>query len=198
VRHQLVCSSANPDKVAEIAAIVGGVVDLLPRPLEVADVVEDADTLEGNARLKAEALVRATGFPAVADDTGLFVEALGGAPGVWSARYAGEQATYAQNRAKLLGALAEEPAGPGRSARFVTVALVRWPDGREVSVEGVSEGEIAVAERGSGGFGYDPLFVPADGDRRTFAEMTDAEKHALSQRGRAFRALMEALRSTPP
>jgi XTP/dITP diphosphohydrolase len=164
----------------------------------VADVVEDADTLEGNARLKAEALVRATGFPAVADDTGLFVEALGGAPGVWSARYAGEQATYAQNRAKLLGALAEEPAGPGRSARFVTVALVRWPDGREVSVEGVSEGEIAVAERGSGGFGYDPLFVPADGDRRTFAEMTDAEKHALSQRGRAFRALMEALRSTPP
>jgi XTP/dITP diphosphohydrolase len=198
VRHQLVCSSANPDKVAEIAAIVGGVVDLLPRPPEVADVVEDADTLEGNARLKAEALVRATGFPAVADDTGLFVEALGGAPGVWSARFAGEQATYAQNRAKLLGALAEEPAGPGRAARFVTVALVRWPDGREVSAEGVSEGEIAVAERGRGGFGYDPLFVPADGDGRTFAEMTDADKHALSQRGRAFRALMEALRTTSP
>jgi XTP/dITP diphosphohydrolase len=195
VRHQLVCSSANPDKVAEIAAIVGGVVDLLPRPPEVADVVEDADTLEGNARLKAEALVRATGFPAVADDTGLFVEALGGAPGVWSARYAGEQATYAQNRAKLLGALAEEPAGPGRSARFVTVALVRWPDGREVSVEGVSEGEIAVAERGSGGFGYDPLFVPADlnGDERTMAELSQDEKDEISHRGRAMRALLEWL-----
>jgi XTP/dITP diphosphohydrolase len=197
VRHQLVCSSANPDKVAEIAAIVGGVVDLLPRPLDVADVVEDADTLKGNARLKAEALVRATGFAAVADDTGLFVEALGGAPGVRSARYAGEDATYAENRAKLLRELAGEPAGPGRAARFVTVALVRWPDGREVSVEGVSEGQIALAERGRGGFGYDPLFVPADGDGRTFAEMSDAEKHALSQRGRAFRALMEVLRSTP-
>ena len=106
MRHQLVCSSANPDKVAEIAAIVGGVVDLLPRPPEVAEVVEDADTLEGNARLKAEALVQATGFAAVADDTGLFVDALGGAPGVWSARYAGERASYADNRAKLLAALA--------------------------------------------------------------------------------------------
>jgi XTP/dITP diphosphohydrolase len=198
VRLQLVCSSANPDKVAEIAAIVGGFVDLLPRPPEVADVVEDADTLVGNARLKAEALVKATGFPAVADDTGLFVEALGGAPGVWSARYAGEHATYAENRAKLLGALAGVPAGSGRAARFVSVALVRWPHGREVSVEGVSEGEIALAERGDGGFGYDPLFVPADGDGRTFAEMSDAEKHALSQRGRAFRALMDALRSSRP
>ncbi len=197
MRHQLICSSANPDKVAEIAAIVGGVVDLLPRPPEVADVVEDADTLEGNARLKAAALVQATGFAAVADDTGLFVDALGGAPGVWSARYAGERASDADNRAKLLAALADAPAGPGRAARFVTVALVRWPDGRELSVEGVSEGEIAPAERGSGGFGYDPLFVPADGDGRTFAEMSDAEKHALSHRGRAFRALMEALRSSP-
>jgi XTP/dITP diphosphohydrolase len=198
VRHQLVCSSANPDKVAEIAAIVGGVFDLLPRPPEVAEVVEGADTLVGNARLKAVALVQATGFPAVADDTGLFVDALDGAPGVWSARYAGEHATYADNRAKLLGSLAGVPAGPGRAARFVTVALVRWPDGRELSVEGVSQGEIAAEERGSRGFGYDPLFVPADGDGRTFAEMSDAEKHALSQRGRAFRALMDALRSTPP
>ena len=148
MRHQLVCSSANPDKVAEIAAIVGGVVDLLPRPPEVAEVVEDADTLEGNARLKAEALVQATGFAAVADDTGLFVDALGGAPGVWSARYAGERASYADNRAKLLAALDGVPAGPGRAARFVTVALVRWPDGRELSVEGVSEGEIAPRRAG--------------------------------------------------
>ena len=109
-RYQLVCSSANPDKVAEIAAIVGDVVDLLPRPPEVADVVEDADTLEGNARLKAVALVRATGLAAVADDTGLFVDALGGAPGVWSARATpARAATDTQNRAKLLQALAGRP-----------------------------------------------------------------------------------------
>ena len=130
MRHQLVCSSANPDKVAEIAAIVGGVVDLLPRPPEVAEVVEDADTLEGNARLKAEALVQATGFAAVADDTGLFVEALGGAPGVWSARYAGERASYADNRAKLLAAL-DRCAGRPRTRRTVrhrrARALARRP-----------------------------------------------------------------------
>ena len=198
MRHQLVCSSANPDKVAEIAAIVGGVVDLLPRPPEVAEVVEDADTLEGNARLKAEALVEATGLRSrgrrhwavrrrARRRAGRLVGPLRGRAG--DLRGQPGQAPGARSTGV--------PAGPGRAARFVTVALVRWPDGRELSVEGVSEGEIAVAERGSGGFGYDPLFVPADGDGRTFAEMTDAEKHALSQRGRAFRALMEALRSTP-
>jgi XTP/dITP diphosphohydrolase len=192
-RLQLVCSSANPDKVAEIAAIMGDAVDLLPRPPEVAEVVEDADSLEGNARLKAVALVRATGFPAVADDTGLFVDALGGVPGVWSARYAGEHATYAENRAKLLAALAGTPAEE-RTAQFRTVAVVRWPDGRELSVEGVSEGWIASHERGDVGFGYDPVFVPVDGGGRTFAEMTLDEKHELSHRGRAFRALVAALR----
>ena len=191
-RLQLVCSSANPDKVAEIAAIVGDVVDLLPRPAEVAPVVEDADSLEGNARLKAVALVDATSFAALADDTGLFVDALGGAPGVRAARYAGEDATYADNRAKLLAALASTPAHQ-RTARFRTVALVRWPDGRELAVEGVSEGCIAASERGDGGFGYDPVFVPEEGDGRTFAEMTDSEKHALSHRGRAFRALADLL-----
>ena len=194
MRHQLVCSSANPDKVAEIAAIVGDVVDLLPRPPGVPEVVEAADTLEGNARLKAVALMRATGFPAVADDTGLFVDALGGAPGVRSARYAGEHASYADNRSKLLAALGDVPAEE-RTAQFRTVALVRWPDGRELSVEGVSEGTISATERGEGGFGYDPQFVPADGDGRTFAEMADTEKHALSHRGRAFRALAAALRA---
>jgi XTP/dITP diphosphohydrolase len=192
-RLQLVCSSANPDKVAEIAAIVGDDVDLLPRPPEVADVVEDADTLEGNARLKAVALMEATGFPAVADDTGLFVDALGGAPGVWSARYAGEHATYAENRAKLLAALAGTPEAD-RTAQFRTVALVRWPDGRELSVEGVSAGRIAERERGEVGFGFDPIFIPDDGGGRTFAEMSLEEKHQLSHRGRAFRALVVALR----
>jgi XTP/dITP diphosphohydrolase len=186
----LVCASANPGKVAEIADLLDGVVELLPRPAEVPDVVEDADTLLGNARLKAAAIVAATGLPAVADDTGLEVDALGGRPGVHTARFAGEGCTDADNRALMLELLAGAPA---RTARFRTCVLVRWPDGRELAVEGVCEGSIAEAERGDRGFGYDPLFVPSEGDGRTFAEMSAAEKHALSHRGRAFRALLAAL-----
>lgn len=189
-RPQLVCASANPDKVAEIAAILDGVVELLARPAKLPDVVEDADTLEGNARLKALAVCEATGMPAVADDTGLEVAALDGAPGVRSARYAGEDASYAANRSKLLGALGDTA---DRRAAFRTCVLVRWPDGSELIVNGVCPGSIAAAERGAGGFGYDSIFVPDDGDGRTFAEMSDAEKHALSHRGRAFRNLLAAL-----
>ena len=133
-RPQLVGASANPDKVVEIAAILDGVVDLLPRPADVPDVVEDADTLEGNARLKAVAICEATGLPAVADDTGLEVDALDGAPGVYAARYAGEGCSYADNRSKLLSELAGVA---DRRARFRTCVLVRWPDGREVAVDGV-------------------------------------------------------------
>jgi len=189
-RVRLVCASANPDKVAEIEAILGDVVELLPRPADVADVVEDAETLEGNARLKAAAIVAATGEPAVADDTGLEVAALDGAPGVRTGRYAGEDATYADNRAKLLAAL---DGVADRSARFRTVAMVVWPDGGELAVDGVCDGTIAATERGSRGFGYDAVFVPAEGDGRTFGEMSDGEKHAMSHRGRAFRALLTAL-----
>jgi XTP/dITP diphosphohydrolase len=123
---RLVCASANPDKIAEIAAVLGDAVELLPRPADVPDVVEDADTLEGNARLKAIAICAATGLAAVADDTGLEVLALGGAPGVFAARYAGEGCTYAENRHKLL---AELGGTADRRARFRTVAVVRWPDG---------------------------------------------------------------------
>jgi XTP/dITP diphosphohydrolase len=186
---ELVVASANPDKVAEIATIVAPFgVTLLPRPHDVPEVVEDAPTLEGNARLKAVALCEATGRPAIADDTGLEVDALGGAPGVRSARFAGEHATYADNVARLLREL--EGVGPGdRGARFRTVALVRFPDGHEVIAEGLVEGTIAEAARGSGGFGYDPVFVPVEADGRTFAEMTPGEKHELSHRGRAFRDL---------
>jgi XTP/dITP diphosphohydrolase len=187
---QLVCATANPDKVAEIAAILNGVVELLPRPTGVADVVEDADTLEGNARLKAVAICAATGSPTVADDTGLEVAALDGAPGVHSARYAGEHATYADNRAKLLAAL---DGFDDRRAAFRTCVLVRWPDGSELVVNGVCSGSITTEERGERGFGYDSVFVPDDGDGRTFAEMTDDEKHAVSHRGRAFRSLLAAL-----
>jgi XTP/dITP diphosphohydrolase len=188
---RLVCASANPDKVAEIAAILGDAVELLPRPAEVPDVVEDADTLEGNARLKATVICVATGLAAVADDTGLEVLALGGAPGVFAARYAGEGGSYADNRHKLLRELGDTA---DRRARFRTVALVRWPDGAELAVDGVCPGTISDAERGARGFGYDAVFVPDEGDGRTFAEMSDAEKNAVSHRGRAFRNLLAALR----
>lgn len=187
---RLVCASANPDKVAEIEAILRGVVDLEPRPADVPDVVEDADTLEGNARLKAAAICDATGLAAVADDTGLEVAALDGAPGVYSARYAGEGCSYADNRAKLLREL---DGVADRRAAFRTCVIVRRPDGTEVVVDGVCTGTIASSPGGDRGFGYDAIFVPDDGNGRTFAEMTDSEKHAISHRGRAFRNLLAAL-----
>ena len=191
---RLVCGSANPDKVAEIALVLDGLVDLRPRPDGLGDVVEDAPDLEGNARLKAVAVCDAAGAAAVSDDTGLEVDALGGAPGVYSARYAGEDATYQDNVDKLLAEL--ERAGAStpeeRSARFRTAVMVVWPDGRELLVEGVVEGFIAVEPSGDGGFGYDPVFVPHEAGGLTFAEMGD-EKHAISHRGRAFRASAAAL-----
>jgi len=186
---RVVCASANPHKVAEMVDLMGGIVEMVPRPSDVPDVVEDADTLVGNARLKAHAIMAATQMPALADDTGLFVDSLDGEPGVHTARYAGSSATDADNRSKLL----RELAGKSRSARFVTVALLCFPDGREIVAEGVCEGTIAESERGERGFGYDPLFIARDGDGRTFAEMTIEEKHALSHRGRAFRALAAQL-----
>jgi XTP/dITP diphosphohydrolase len=170
-------------------------VTLVPRPDTVPDVEEDGDSLEDNARLKAVAISTDSGEIAVADDTGLEVEALGGGPGVQSARYAGEDATYVDNVMKLLDALAELPEPEERVARFRTVALARFPDGREVVAEGVVEGTISLAPRGQGGFGYDPVFVPDEGDGRTFAEISAEDKHALSHRGRAFRDLGERLRS---
>jgi XTP/dITP diphosphohydrolase len=193
---KLVLATANPDKAAEIGAVLvaaGVDVELVPRPAGVPEVDETGTTLEENARLKAVALCAATGLPAVADDTGLAVDALGGAPGVWSARYAGESATYADNVEKLLRELAGV-AVPERTARFSTVALARWPDGREVAAIGEVEGVIAAEARGDAGFGYDPLFVPTEGDGRTFAEMSAAEKHLVSHRGRAFRTLADGLK----
>lgn len=180
-----VCASANPHKVAEMFDLMGGIIDLLPRPTELPDVVEDANTLVGNARLKAIAVCDATGLPALADDTGLEVDALHGAPGVRTARFAGEHATDADNRQKMLAELD----GKSRSCRFRTIALLRFPDGREIIAEGVCEGMIAENEIGDRGFGYDPLFIASEGDGRTFAQMSVDEKHALSHRGKAFRAL---------
>jgi XTP/dITP diphosphohydrolase len=195
VTHRYVLATANSDKAAEVrqilADVLGGV-ELLERPGDVPDVVEDGDTLEANARLKAVALVEATGQPAIADDTGLEVDALGGAPGVYAARYAGEGATYGDNVAKLLRALEGVPSAE-RTAWFRTVALARFPDGSEVVGIGAVSGRIGTEPRGQEGFGYDPVFVPDGGEGRSFGEMSSSEKHALSHRGRAVRALAEQL-----
>jgi XTP/dITP diphosphohydrolase len=192
---RLVLASTNPDKIAEIAAILGDGFELLPRPDWVPDVVEDGETLEDNARLKAVAICEATGSAAVADDTGFEIDALGGAPGVRAARFAGEDVSYEDNVAKALSELARVGAvtPAERRARFRTVALVRYPDGSEIVVDGTVEGTVAGEPSGSGRFGYDPIFVPDDGDGRTFAAMTASEKHAVSHRGRAFRALAARL-----
>lgn len=189
-----VLATANPDKVREISEILGDDVTLLPRPAEAAEVEETGSTLLENARLKAVALVRATGLPAIADDTGLEVDALGGAPGVFSARFAGPDAAYADNVKKLLDTLSEVPAP--RRARFRTVAIIAWPNGRELVAEGVVDGIVADEARGTDGFGYDSVFIPAGYDGRTFAEMTAAEKHTISHRGRAFRLLAGELRAS--
>ncbi|MCU0270697.1 MAG: RdgB/HAM1 family non-canonical purine NTP pyrophosphatase [Acidimicrobiales bacterium] len=188
---RIVLASANPHKAAEIAAILGASFVLEPRPVDLPVPDEDGDTLVANARLKARAVVAATDAAGLADDTGLEVDALGGAPGVHSARYAGDDADDARNVARLLAELERVGARAPvqRRARFRTVALLRRPDGTEVIAEGTVEGVIASHARGAGGFGYDPVFVPAEGDGRTFAEMTAEEKHAISHRGRAFRAL---------
>ena len=187
---RLVLATANPHKAAEIEALLPDWVEVVPRPAALGDVEETAETLEGNALLKARAVGEAAGEPAVADDTGLEVVALGGRPGVWASRYAGPGATYADNVAKLL---AELEGVVDRRARFRTVAAVWFPDGRQVVAEGAVDGTIAEASRGVAGFGYDPVFVPDGGDGRTFAEMTAEEKQAVSHRGRAFRALAAAL-----
>ena len=189
----VVLASANPHKTEEIRAIVGDRFELVPRPDHVAEVVEDAESFEGNARLKAAALVAATGLAALADDSGLEVDALGGAPGVRSARYAADQATDADNVAKLLAEMADRSRRVDRAARFRCVIVFQWPDGREVLTSGSVEGHLAAQPAGEGGFGYDPIFVPDDGDGRTFAEMTAEEKHAISHRGRALAALRVAL-----
>jgi XTP/dITP diphosphohydrolase len=187
-----VLATANAHKVDEMRAILSPLgVRLVDRPEGVADVDETGATLEANALLKARALVDATGCAAIADDTGLFVDALQGGPGVRSARYAGEAATYDNNVTKLLDELAGVPAP--RTARFITVVCVAYPDGTTLCVEGELEGVIADARAGDQGFGYDPVFVPLDADGRTLAQLSAREKNDLSHRGRALRALGEEL-----
>jgi len=192
----IVLATRNAGKLAELRARLGDLaVELVSAPdAGAAEVEETGDTLEANALLKARALHAHTGLPALADDTGLEVDALAGAPGVRSARYAGAGATDADNRARLLTALADET---NRRAHFRT-ALAYVDGAGEHIFEGVCAGAIAGAERGTAGFGYDSLFVPDEqppgaGARTTFAEMTAVEKNAISHRGRSVGAFVEWL-----
>ncbi len=187
-----VLATANAHKTEEMrAALAGCGVELLERPREIPDVDESKDTLEGNAALKARAVSDATGLPAVADDTGLFVDALGGRPGVRSSRYAGNGASYEDNVRLLLEELRDVEESE-RTAHFRTVIAVAKPDGSSWLVEGVLHGTILHEPRGQGGFGYDPVFVPR-GEKWSLAEMTAAQKNAISHRGRALRAFAERL-----
>lgn len=185
----LVVASKNPDKVREVEAVLTdlGVVGEIVRGLDWPDVDETGETLEENALLKARAVAAATGLPSLADDTGLEVDALGGAPGVYAARYSGPGATYVSNVAKLL---AELTGVSERRAVFRTVIAVVDPEGDEWLAEGALEGTIALSPRGENGFGYDPVFEVGD---RTLAELTAAEKNSLSHRARALKAIAAAL-----
>jgi XTP/dITP diphosphohydrolase len=196
VTLRLVVATANPDKAREIVAVLrqsGADVDLVARPDDVAPVEETGTTLLDNARLKARALRDATGLAALGEDTGLEIDSLGGAPGVLSARYAGEDATYLDNVTKVLHDM-DAVLRASRTARFRTSVVLAFPDGSELTAEGVVEGTMTETPRGENGFGYDPVFAPAGAGGRTFAELTPERKHAISHRGRALRALAAQLR----
>lgn len=191
---RVVLASHNVGKLRELQRILAAAVPGLAEEavvssagIDLPDVVEDQVTFEGNALLKARAAAAATGLPAVADDSGLAVDVLGGAPGILSARWSGRHGDDAANNALLLAQLADIPERH-RGARFVCAAAWATPDGQEIVERGEMPGRLLTAPRGEGGFGYDPLFLP-DGQSRTSAELDPAEKDAISHRGRAFRAL---------
>ena len=186
---RLVVATKNPDKLSEIEGVLSqtGLAREIVRGLDWPDVEETGATLEENALLKARAVAGATGLPALADDTGLEVSALGGAPGVHAARFAGDGARYEDNVTKLIEMLEDEN---DRSARFRTVVALALPDGVEIVAHGVLEGVIADQPRGPGGFGYDPVF---EVEGRTLAEMGVEEKNSLSHRARAIRALANSV-----
>ncbi len=184
--------TTNPGKLREILAILGkvsGIDWVTPSEVPIPEVAETGATLQENAILKAQAIARATGLAALGEDSGLEVEALGGAPGVRSARYAGEPPDYEANNRKLLEALVGIS---DRRARFRTAAALALPDGRVWTAEGTLEGTIAPAPRGTGGFGYDPLFIPR-GETRTLAELSPEEKNRLSHRRKALEGLRPRL-----
>lgn len=195
---RLVLATHNAHKVGELRAILAPVLPGLDpasvvgaRDVDAPEPVEDGVTFTENALIKARALAAFTGLPAVADDSGLSVDVLGGAPGIFSARWAGRHGDDAANLALLLAQLADI-AAPHRSARFVCAAALVTPDGFEHVETGTLEGVLATEPRGAGGFGYDPILVPV-GETRSCAELTPEEKNAISHRGTAFRALVPTL-----
>ena len=195
--ERLAIASHNGHKLRELARIcrdwpVEWVTVENHDPAAFPDVEETGDTYLENALLKATQVAEALGVPSIADDSGIEVDALGGAPGPRSARYAGEGATDEQNLDAMLRAVRGVPAG-GRTARYRCVAAIAWPDGRTSHADGVCEGALVSKRRGVRGFGYDPIFVPAGWDE-TMAELADEQKDRISHRGRAFRALAELLR----
>jgi XTP/dITP diphosphohydrolase len=185
---RLVLATRNDHKLRELSELMRPY-QLEPLPAGVELPPETGTTFADNALGKARAAAAATGRPAIADDSGIEAAALGGAPGVWSARYAGEDATDRQNLEKLLR---EVPADGDRRVAYVCALAYVEPGGRQEIVHGRCEGTLAPEPRGDGGFGYDPAFVPDDypGDERTMAELTPVEKDAISHRGRAARALV--------
>ncbi|MFP5578093.1 MAG: RdgB/HAM1 family non-canonical purine NTP pyrophosphatase [Acidimicrobiia bacterium] len=183
-RH-VVLATGNPHKVEEVARILGSGWSVTARD---PGIEETGVTFEENALLKARAVCAATGGLAVADDSGIEIDALDGRPGIHSARWT-EEPDWIPRVLRELGGIA----GGARSGRYVAAAAAVWPDGFEVVVRGAVEGHLSDQPRGTGGFGYDPIFVPVEGDGRTFAEMDPDEKHAMSHRGRAFRTLVEHL-----
>jgi XTP/dITP diphosphohydrolase len=190
---RLVLATRNDHKVREVGRLLDGVA-VEPLPEHVTLPPEDGVTYAENALGKARAAAAALGRPAIADDSGVESAALGGAPGIYSARFAGPGATDADNLAKLR---AEAPAGTG--LRYVCVVAYATPDGAERTFTGICDGRLAADARGSGGFGYDPAFLPDDvDDGRTMAELSDDEKDAISHRGRAARALLAWLRDAEP
>lgn len=191
---KFIIATHNKKKLAELERILAplDILAVTEKELGLAldEVEENGKTFRENAALKARSACRQTGLPAIADDSGLVVDALHGAPGVFSARYAGENATDAQRIEKLLCNMKDVPEGQ-RTARFVSNVCCVFPDGREFSVEGVCEGSIAFAPDGDGGFGYDPVFLAAAG--KSFACLTAEEKDNISHRGNALRALAQEL-----
>lgn len=190
-RLRLVLATRNPGKVAELRRILAGIdVELTDATaVDLPEVAETGMTFVDNALAKARSGAAASGLPCIADDSGLVVDALGGEPGVRSARYAGPEG---DDEANLRLVLARMATASERTARFVCVAALVTPDGREWTTEGTIEGTLTDAPRGAGGFGYDPIFQPA-GEARTTAEMTAEDKDAISHRGQAFRAIRSAV-----
>ena len=190
----LVAATNNPHKITEFREILGNnfeVRSLKELGLHV-EVEEDADSFYGNAYKKAKAVCDICGLAALSDDSGLIVDALGGAPGVYSARYAGEDGNDEANRKKLLKALKDVRDFEKRTARFHSSVVIVYPDGSSLSGEGDVEGKILFEEEGSEGFGYDPLFFSPELGK-TFAEATPEEKNSVSHRGRALRDLVKKL-----